>query len=587
MSPAVEILDDLTASRIAAGEVVERPASAVKELVENAIDAGARHITVTLQDGGKSRIEVADDGHGMDHDDAILSIQRHATSKIRSAEDLGAVVTLGFRGEALPSIASVSTMTITSRTGESDSGWRLVIVGGTLETVESIGCRPGTSVTVERLFYNTPARLKFLKTTGTELSRATEAVGLLAVAHPKIAFSILHNGNELWTTPGSGELLNALACVWGREMAKSAIPVDYRVFDLEIRGFIGAPDVSRAGRTHQVFIVNGRPIRNRALTHALEQAFRELTPEARYPVACLSIRIDPTQVDVNVHPSKLEIKFANERDMHAAITQAVSHALREFGIAPRLTGPTRSWGGSTSTQHTPTPEAVSAAFALFHPMADALPEPTSSPQLADEVSSSVIEPLVEQLKGFTVLGQVRNTYIVAATDTGVAFIDQHVAHERVLYERFMAARTERGIPSQRLVVPLTMSFGLAERGLIHRLEPELRKAGWEIDGFGGDTLIVRAAPALIRQGDHEAILRDMIDDLAHQSVARRLVVDRDQVTIAHACRMAVKAGDRLNVEEMNGLLDQLAATRNPHFCPHGRPAVVLVPFGDLDRRFRR
>ncbi len=590
MPNLIALLDDQTASRIAAGEVVERPASAVKELVENAIDAGATRIEVNLVDGGKKRIEVSDNGSGMSAEDAVLAVQRHATSKIRSSDDLFAIATLGFRGEALPSIASVSRFVLTTRSADSSSGTRLIINGGTLDEVGEVGWRVGTVVQVEDLFYNTPARLKFLKTTATELTRCIEVVASLIPAYPSVAFCVSHGSREMLVSSGNGDLLSALAAAWGRETCRGMASLALDEPGLTIRGYIGSPDASRAGRSHQLFIVNGRPVRNRSLTHALEHAFRGVTPESRYPVACIVINQDPSMVDVNVHPSKQEVKFTREGDVHAAVVECVSRALSESGkipgIGPRLSGPSPAL---PTIRQAPAvgPGALKAALGAFAPLDEADGHPLDLGLPDGEAVEHGDASLAEQLRGFHVLGQLDNTYIVATTHQGVVFVDQHVAHERVLYERLTARRHEHGIPVQRLAIPLTITLGAAEATLISDRHEDFQALGWEIEPFGRDSIAVRAAPALIKPAKLEAILRDMVDELVHQSVSRRLVVNRDQVTIANACRMAVKAGDRLSVEEMEGLLQQLAETTNPHVCPHGRPAVVLVSIAELERRFKR
>jgi DNA mismatch repair protein MutL len=445
-------------------------------------------------------------------------------------------------------------------------------------------------VQVEDLFYNTPARLKFLKTTATELARSVEIVGALAAAYPEVAFRVLHGRQEVLSTPGTGDMLSALAAVWGRETARRMVPVRHDDQHLSVAGFVGVPDAARTGRTHQLFLVNGRPARNRSLTHALEHAFRTVTPESRFPVACLALRMDPGFVDVNVHPSKLEVKFTRDGDVHASVVGAVSRALGEHGIIPALATrhPVPFAAERASAPDAPRPvspaaaEAAIRALAPLESVATARDQSRTAPIAPDETTS-----LSEQLRGFRVLGQAHLTFIVATTEDGVVFVDQHVAHERILYERLTTRRHERGIPVQPLAIPMTVAFGAAESALLADRIPDFRASGWEIETFGRDAFVVRAAPALIRPGNHEAILRDMVDELAHQTVARRLVVERDQVTIANACRLAVKAGDRLSVEEMEGLLAQLADTRNPHFCPHGRPAVVSVPITELERRFRR
>lgn len=588
MAGRIVLLDDITASRIAAGEVVERPSSAVKELIENALDAGATQIVVLLEEGGKRRIEVRDNGCGMEAEDAVLAVQRHATSKIRSAEDLERITTLGFRGEALPSIASVSHFTLTTKPASAVVGTRLVMHGGEMEAVEEVGCPDGTTVVVEDLFYNTPARLKFLKTTATELARCIEAAGMLAAAHPEVAIRLVHNGQEVLATTGGGDLAGTLSRLWGREMAKRLIPIQEETPYLSVAGLVGSPDASRPGRTHQIFVVCGRPVRNRVLVHALEQAFRDVTPEARYPVACLHLTMDPAMMDVNVHPAKLEVKFRNEGEVHQALMHAVRGTLLQRSLLPEIrTEATPSAPPTPRDWHESAPrrasDVVLRGFASHHtePQNPHVEMPGGMSGVSGEV------PLAELLRGFRVLGQANNTYIVSVTDRGVVFVDQHVAHERVLYERLIAARTHGGIPVQRLAVPLTIALGPAEYALITQKLPDFAAAGWELEPFGGTSLVVRAAPALVRADQHEGVLRDLIDELVHQSVSHRLVVDRDQITIAHACRMAVRAGDELSLPEMEALLAQLAATQNPHFCPHGRPAAVLMPFSEIDRRFKR
>lgn len=602
MPNRIHLLDENTANRIAAGEVVERPASAVKELVENSIDAGATQILVTLEDGGKRRIEVADNGCGMGPEDAVLALQRHATSKIRSAEDLFAVRTLGFRGEALPSIASVSHLVLTTKAPEETAGVRVIAHGGDIECVEEIGAPDGTVVAVEDLFYNTPARLKFLRSTTTEHARCMDVAGHLSIAHPTIRFRVRHGAQEVFSTPGSGDPLGALAAVWGRDIARHLIPVRREESGLIVWGFVASPEMSRPGRSHELFLVNRRPIRSRLLGHALEDAFRSLTPESRYPIAALFVDIAPERVDVNVHPTKTEVKFLRDGEVHHAVSQAIKQALLAHGIVPTVRVESReprverkegrpqiAFGGRNFE------ELARAAVDAFRPPEAgsqvALPEEAwpheTKPALSSEGAAIPTKPFAEQLRGFRVLGQARNTYIVAVTDEGIAFIDQHVAHERVLYERLTVKRQEFGIPAQRLAIPFTLALGPAEAALLKQRLEDFAAVGWDIEPFGRDSFLVRSVPSLVAKGAHETLLRDMIDELAYQSVSRRLIVLRDHVTITHACKMAVKAGDPLTMEEMTGLLQQLADTENPYLCPHGRPIVVTVPFGEIDRRFKR
>jgi DNA mismatch repair protein MutL len=607
------LLDDNTANRIAAGEVVERPASAVKELVENSIDAGAKKIQIALAEGGKQRIEVIDDGCGMNQEDAVLSLQRHATSKIRTADDLFKVHTLGFRGEALPSIASVSHFTMKTRASEEDAGTQLIVHGGNLEEVETIGIPTGTTIIVEDLFYNTPARLKFLKTTSTEFARSIESIGYLAIANPQISFLISHNGQDILSTSGNGDYQAAISAVWGKDIARQVIPINRQTPGLNVSGYICPPEMNRPGRSHELFYVNGRPIKNRMLGHALEEALRSLTPEGRYPIAVIFIEINPEVVDVNVHPTKTEVKFTKDVEIHHAVSQAIKDALLGYGMVPtidldksdanRSSSPGRGWSGSNQNSYQQHPNSSVDSKEAFMAMINAFMPETSSNQQSNTGSSAApnetlpmegiepapddTRPFSEKLKGFRVLGQALNTYIIALTEQGLAVIDQHVAHERVLYERLTVLRSEQGIPSQRLSIPITLALGAAESALLKQRIDDFASNGWDIEPFGRDTFLVRAVPSYAAKKEVEPLLRDMIDELAHQSVARRLIVQKEHVTITNACKMAVKAGDPLTMEEMTGLLKQLADTINPFMCPHGRPIVITIPFEHIHRQFKR
>jgi len=615
------LLDENTSNRIAAGEVVERPASVVKELTENSIDADARHIVVHLDDGGRKRIMVADDGFGMGREDAVLSLQRHATSKIRSADDLFSIRTLGFRGEALPSIASVSHFTLVTVPSDNVVGTRIVVHGGDIESVEDIGGPQGTSITVEDIFYNTPARLKFLKTTSTELTRSVEIVSSLAIINPHIAFKLIHNNQEVISSPGNNDPIAAISAIWGREIARKAIPIEYDANSIRIHGYLCPPEMNRPGRSHELFFVNRRPIKNRLLGHALEEALRSLTPEGRYPICAISVDIDPAMVDVNVHPTKFEVKFLRDAEMHHAVSQAIKQSLLKFGMVPemRLSSNTDGMPSSppfranpsfhggmdlqTSIPQNVSGESIQSAIDAFTPITSAMGgvstnnagevevgslEPPNGNVFASMADESLErKPFKEKLKGFKVLGQAINTYIIALTEQGIAIIDQHVAHERVLYERLTVLRAKQGVPVQRLAIPITLSLGAAEATLLKQRLGDFAENGWDIEPFGKDSFLVRSVPSYASRGATEALLRDMVDELAHLSVARRLLVQKEHVTITNACKLAVKAGDPLNMEEMNGLLQQLAETENPYLCPHGRPIVVILPFDSINRQFKR
>jgi DNA mismatch repair protein MutL len=626
----IVLLDENTANRIAAGEVVERPASAVKELVENSIDSGATQVVVVLEEGGKRKIAVTDNGAGMTRSDAIMALQRHATSKIRSADDLFAIQTLGFRGEALPSIASVCRFSIVTKPSDEDAGTQLLVDGGDILDVVEVAAQNGTCIEAVDLFYNTPARLKFLKSTPSEISRCIEALGQLAIAYPHVSIRLYQGEQMSFSSPGTGQPLAAMAAVWGREVARKLVPIDHQSPGLVVSGYIATPELTRPGRSHELFFVNHRPIKSRLIGHALEAAFRSLTPESRYPIAAIFIDVNPDMVDVNVHPTKTEVKFTRDGEVHHAVSQAVKSALLAYGIVPTarfedsarphstpapivdtqqrldvspqyspydvsdsFTLQARSHSAPRRDHHTPGEvQAAINAFAPVNPGGAYVEFPTREDDPfadsdADLVEKRAPRPFAERLREFRVLGQAQNTYIIALTPDGIAVIDQHVAHERVLYERLTVKRFALGVPTQGLTAPLTISLGRREALLLKEHCSSFAASGWEISPFGGESFVVRSVPAVLADKPYEQILRDMVDELVNHSVSRRLLVQQDHVTITNACKMAVKAGDPLTIPEMTALLDQLADTENPYLCPHGRPIVVTMPYHDIDKMFKR
>lgn len=609
----IALLDEHTANRIAAGEVVERPASVVKELVENCIDAGATQITVTLEEGGKDLIKVTDNGCGMTRDDAVLSLQRHATSKIRDANDLEAIRTLGFRGEALPSIASVSMMEVVTRHEAGIDGVRLEVEAGTIVNLESVGAPQGTTISVRRLFFNTPARMKFLKTTQTELGHVTDLMGQFAMAYPSISFRLVHNSREMLASPATGNPLNSITQVMGKDVAKQLVPVSFETPAMQVSGFISNPSLTRINRREQIFFVNGRPIKSKTITHAVDQAYRGLLQPGRYPVAVVFVNVVPELVDVNVHPTKAEVKFSSEHEIHSAVHRAVNEALMAGAAAPTITHvPTQQRSGQpfnlTPDQSAPRQgqlitdrQVDNAAFteALARRREEAIaaggqPDPfvwekgAGVPVEDSPVPEADFEAVrTVALSNVRVVGQARNTYILAQCDDGVLIIDQHVAHERVLYDRMRKSEDEKGAVVQRLIVPVTLSLSAREVAVVAQRLDYLSKAGYELEEFGGNTYMMRGAPVTVKPADAEAVLRDMIQELVELSVAKHLLIRPDQVLITAACKMAVKAGEPLSMEEMQRLVDDLLQCDNPFVCPHGRPIVVSLSNWELDRKFRR
>ena len=605
VTPRVHLLDPHTVNQIAAGEVVERPASVVKELVENAIDAGASRIDVDLIDSGRTLIRINDNGCGMELEDAKMALQRHATSKISSSDDLLGVRTLGFRGEALPSIASVSRMTLASATQD---GLRSVIhvEDSQLQIPEGKAGPKGTEITVEDLFYNTPARLKFLKSDTTELGAIIETLSRYAIGFPSVAFALTHNGQNILRTTGSGDLVDAISNVWGRDLARSLAEVDVTAAGLHITGFLSPPHVTKPTRSMQYVWVNGRPVRTRTLTAAIDQAYRDITPEKRYPVLALMIEADPAKVDVNVSPTKSEVKFQHEGAAFDALRVAVKTALMEHGMMPSAEGlaaanealaatrvfphvwgksPQGDGGGYYQDNSALSPQLSALAIAAQAPFDTPVPMPFSGIE-APSVSNERF-PFGELLEGLRVLGQAMNTFIIAETARGIVIIDQHVAHERILYEYLCGLKGSSAIEKQPLLTPLTLELDRRSAILLNEKLDELRRIGFELDPFGGESYIVRATPAALRGKDPLKVLKDLVDELVEVSVTRRLVPTREQIWITSACKMAVKSGDPLSHAEMEKLIVDLASTENPYLCPHGRPITITLSRDELFRKFKR
>lgn len=621
--PAIRCLDAHTINQIAAGEVVERPASVVKELVENALDAGARVIEVDLEQAGRGLIRVADDGCGMDEASLAMAVERHATSKIEQVSDLWSVMTMGFRGEALPSIASVSRLTITS-SPEHGARYVLRLVGGRREPCGGEAGPRGTTVTVENLFFNTPARLKFLRSDATEINACWEAVARHAMARPEVAFSLRHGAGSLLATSGAGDLRQAIGDVWGREVARGLVPVDYYEPGVRVAGMVSPPHFTKATRTHQWLYVNGRPIRSKGLTAAIDQAYRSLTPERRFPVVVLMLDVDPATVDVNVSPTKSEVRFKDEGTMFRVVRRAVLDGLMASGMVPRVEdvaaanealgtggmryGDPRGYGFAFGNDEVG--EGAPSRFALSI-------EAQSRLSLAGRGSGLVLDDvdqteglaghagrvgawpawapgfpqttptaLPDLLEGLRLLGQFDNTFLVGENAYGLIMIDQHVAHERILYERLKNAQRE--VPRQPLLQPEAVHLGRGAAALVRERAAELAAAGYVIEPFGPESVLVREVPALWRGGSPVAALRDALEEMAAGGGATGcLGVGTLDVFAMAACKMAVKAGDRLAHAEMLRLIEELATTENPYFCPHGRPITILWPTSEIRRRFKR
>ena len=563
---------------------MERPASVVKELVENALDAGARRIEIDLRDAGRTLIRVADDGCGMGPEDAEAALQRHATSKITDTAELDDVGTLGFRGEALPSIASVGRMTLSTAEGD---GLRHVVrvEGGAIQPLTGGAGPRGTEIVVEDLFYNTPARLKFLKSDTTELGQAMDHVARYAMAYPHVAFTLRHNDQLAIATSGDGDLHAAVADVWGRETARTLAPIATEAAGIRLKGLVSPPHITKPTRAFQHVFVNGRPVRTRTLTAAIDGSFRDLTPERRYPLLVLMLELPGDLVDVNVSPTKSEVKFQREGAVFEAVRVAIRGALMNYGMMPDAAGIAAANEALAAVRafHSPPVED----FRLVAPEAPAAGPTTPTLAVPQILEAKAALPFADLLDGLRVIGQVMNTFIVAETTHGVVLIDQHVAHERVLYEYLCGIRGQAAIERQPLLVPQTLELDRRSAVLLRERVKELTDVGFDLEPFGGESYVVRAVPAALRGRDPIRVLKELVEELVEATVTRKLVPTREQIWITTSCHMAVKAGDPLKLPEMERLIEDLATTENPYLCPHGRPITATLSRDAMLRLFKR
>ena len=629
MSNPIRILSDHLVNQIAAGEVVERPASVIKELIENSLDAGCARLEIDVEQGGVKRLRVRDDGRGIPRDQLSLALARHATSKLVELADLEAVGTLGFRGEALPSIASVSRLTLTSRVRpESDdvvsdrsggSAWEVAVaIDGRLEGPRPAVHPPGTSVEVRDLFFNTPARRKFLRTEKTEFDHVEQVVRRLALARPDVAFELRHNGRVVHQLPAAGgrpESVRArLDLLLGAGFSEQALEIDASSVDLRLHGWVRRPAFSRSQPDQQFFYVNGRLIRDRLVTHAIRQAFSDFLHQARHPAYVLFLELPPHLVDVNVHPAKHEVRFRESRQVHDFVQQAVRRRLsdgvlgvavadepteavnapdtpiaipsqRDGGDDPRSPSPRRPSGSGTRDFR---PQlgvgdgrrVYQASLALQRPAADKGPA-SPMPACVDSSAATDIPPL-----GFA-LAQLNGVYLLAESAEGLILVDIHAAHERIGYERLKAAWSTGRVTSQPLLVPYSLQVDPREADRLEQHCETLARLGLVLDRLGVDRVVVREVPALLRQADMEALVRDLLADLTEQGETTRVEEAVDSVLATLACHGSVRANRRLTLDEMNALLREMERTERIDQCNHGRPTWVRLSHAELDRLFLR
>lgn len=577
---AVRLLDDRTIGKIAAGEVIDRPVSVVKELIENAIDAGARRIRVEIEEGGNRSIRVVDDGCGMLADDLALAVERHATSKLLEFDDLESLTTLGFRGEALPSIGAVSRLTLRSAVAGGGAGAEIVIDFGEQRPISAGGTPVGTTVTVDDLFGNVPARRKFLKQPSTEAAYITRLIGAYACLRSDIGWSLNVNGRKVVSASGTGDDAEAAVGVYGAELAGDILPLpqldsDARVPGVEVSGWVSSPRVTRSHRQNLFFFVNGRLIQHRALQFALEEAFHALLMIGRHPLGMVRIEIDPRMVDVNVHPTKAEVKFADERAVCRAVQRTTHQALtlQRQDVLPEVSFLPQDRAATEMSQQ------------VFHP---SVPWPVRSGTTLDNDEAQEGEQRTEKHPSgvplMRVLGQVGGTYIIAEGPQGMFLIDQHAAHERVLYEKILGQIRDGAIDRQPLLDPFVVELSPEELAIFDRSTNELASIGFEIERFGDRSIVVRQIPAIVRGGDIDERMHLILRELAEGGAGDSWL---DSVAISAACHTSIRAGQALSLAEMRELVAQLERTQQPRACGHGRPTMLHMSQNDLERQFSR
>ncbi|MFA8438716.1 DNA mismatch repair endonuclease MutL [Pueribacillus sp. YX66] len=599
--PNIIILDEQLANQIAAGEVVERPASIVKELVENAIDANSTMVKIVVEDGGLQSIQVTDNGDGISEEDCELAFERHATSKIKHERDLFSIRSLGFRGEALPSIASVSRTEVKTCTGEGP-GTHIIMEAGELKHRSLTSSRKGTEISVSRLFFNTPARLKYLKTVHTELGNITDVVNRLAMAHPNISFQLIHNGKQILHTDGKNNLLQVIASIYGVSVAKNMVEIQNQSLDFSISGFTTKPEETRASRKYMSLFINGRFIRNYTLANAIVEGYHTFLPLGRFPISVIHVQMDPTLVDINVHPAKLEARLSKERELVELMTSTIRAALQKTNLIPEV---------KLRNNEKARTEQVSLPFQfqmkkhekaeIQNLLQDELFQRNDENKTSIETENKqqfIKEPLVdeqrtdlEQTEGVGIpplypVGQVHGTYIIAQNEDGLYLIDQHAAQERIKYEYFFEKMGETPRDLQDLLVPLSFEFSIKEAQVVEENLSFFQKFGIYFEQFGDKTYIVRSHPSWFPNGKEEETIRSIVELLLEEKTFDMKKI-REDTAIMMACKKSIKANHYLRQDEMVSLLQSLRRCREPYTCPHGRPVIIHFSTYELEKMFKR
>lgn len=628
----IQVLDGETINKIAAGEVVERPSSVVKELVENAIDAGATAVTIEIQDGGTSLIRITDNGSGMEKEDIAMAFLRHSTSKIRSSEDLQTIRSLGFRGEALSSISAVAQVELLTKTAHAMTGCRYRIDGGVEKSVEDIGCPDGTTFIVRQLFYNTPARRKFLKSNMTEAGYINDLIARLAMSHPEVSFKFINNRQNRLHTSGNGRLKDILYHIYGRDISSNLLPVDVEQDGVQVTGFIGKPIICRGNRSYENYFINGRYIKSPVITQAIEDAYKTFTMVHKFPFAVLHFTLDAAELDVNVHPTKMEVRFSHGQELYRFVYEALRRILFGRELIPEVkpSEPKKPEMQTASpldtvpkvrpeqpkvqqTQKTtvqpeikqgqmsvdkPHTEEIKLKVADVKEKKEKLPEPFEKNRL-EAIRSSMVEEKPQQYELFEtglltkearvrhkLIGQIFDTYWIVEYDGKLFIIDQHAAHEKVLYEKLMRRFKESQPMIQMIQPPIILTLSMTEADLLNRYMDDFKRMGFEFESFGGKEYALRGVPSDLYGFTGKEMVTELLDELAGEAPRIRDDIVGDQIATM-ACKAAVKGNMRISVKEADALIEELLQAENPYTCPHGRPTIISMSKTELEKRFKR
>ncbi|MBI4234695.1 DNA mismatch repair endonuclease MutL [Candidatus Peregrinibacteria bacterium] len=590
----IKILPENLVNQIAAGEVIERPASAVKELIENSLDAGATEICVELKDGGKTFIKVSDNGCGISKEDLGISVLRHATSKISVEADLWKIATMGFRGEALSSIAGISKFVIRSRKEGENVGNMLELEGGENRILKEVGMSVGTAVEVYDLFFNTPARRKYLKSEATELGHITAAVSSIALAHPEVNFKLIHNEKIINDLPKVTELLARISDIFGKSTSEMMLPIFYGGSEFQIDGYIAKPVLSRSSSQHQYFFVNGRAITDHLLANRVKVAYHSMLMEHKKPIFVINIKIDPALIDVNVHPRKLEIRFEDQQGMIKAIYGCVKSALEKQSLMPKGGSETQRYMSDGKIGQSFEKDFVGGSFGrvagrgrLGSEAADAIrfTEKFSQKSIFSERENRDLEPGND----FAIkpVMQIMNSYIVAESEGGITLIDQHAAHERVRFETLMAQFEKENKEIQPLLMPFSLELTSNEVLLLQENMQIFEGLGFEIEHFGGQSFVIQSVPSVLASQDLHDVIKGVLDDLLEGKMATKMQGKMEEILTYMSCRSAIKFGQKLSIMEMESLVLQLQKCTHPYTCPHGRPTMVKLTVDEMARMFGR